>query len=339
MSNVDPLVSVVVLNWNGRRFLDDCLGSLLRQNFTDYEVLLVDNGSTDDSLDFVRETFSNESRLRVIELGANFGFSKGNNLGVDYARGKYIIVLNNDTTVREGFVRELVGVAESDSRIASVGCRVLSVDGGTWFSQKFMNGGFIVPLFLQNLVRSRVDYVSDRCCVNLANSGCACLFRKAAFWELGGYDEDFVADWEDWDLGYRINLAGYKSVYIPAALVIHCGGGSFGYPPDRYARIYRNTLLTHFKNYDVRNLILRFSFFALILLPLSHIGFIVRQLLVGNRKFNRSKMLSYFLSLARAYSMFLRELRVFSKKRFVIQKLRRKSDREVFRSTLSRYFL
>jgi len=332
------MASVVVLNWNGKPFLENCLGSLLDQDYSSYEVLLVDNGSTDGSLEMVREKFGGDSRIRIVELNKNYGFSKGNNIGVAHAQGNYVIILNNDTKVRETFVRELVTIAESDPEIASVGCKILSMDGSTWFSQKFTNGGFIVPLFLQNLVSKRVEEISERYCQNLANSGCVCLLRKKVLYEIGGYDEDFLADFEDWDLGYRINLAGYKSVHLPVPLVFHIGGGSAGYRPERYERIYRNMLLSHFKNYSSFNLLTRFSFLIFVMLPLSHVGFVVRQLVVS-RKFRRSDILGYFLSLAKGYIMFLSKLRYFSSKRYAVQKLRKISDKEIFRMTLARYFL
>jgi GT2 family glycosyltransferase len=287
----------------------------------------------------VQNTFGENSKLRIIALKENYGFSKGNNIGTRYTKGKYVIILNNDTIVKEKFITTLVSVAESDAKIASVGCKIFTKNGDTWFSQKFTNGGLIVPLFLQNLVRAQVDDISNRYCVNLANSGCACLFRKEVLCKIGGYDEDFWADWEDWDLGYRINIAGYKSVHVPVPLVFHIGGGSFGNPPERYSRIYRNTLFTYFKNYESSNLLTRFFFFAFILLPLSHLGFVVSQLIVNGRQPRRNEVLGYFLSLANGYGMFLSKLRVFSRKRYSIQKLRQTSDKDVFRNTSSKSFL
>jgi GT2 family glycosyltransferase len=326
-------VSVIVLNWNGKRFLDACLGSLLRQNCLSYEILLVDNGSSDGSVEYVRDRFGKDPRLRIITLGKNFGFSKGNNIGTRHANGKYVIILNNDTIVNENFVTALVTVAESDAKIASVGCKILTMDGDIWFSQKFTNCGFIVPIFLQSLVSARIDDISDRRSTNLANSGCACLFNKEVLCNIGGYDEDFLADWEDWDLGYRINLAGYKSVYTSLPLVFHLGGGSFGYPPERYSRVYRNTLSTYFKNYESVNLVTRFFFLAFFLLPISHIGSVVRQYLISSRKLRRHEMLGHFLSLSKGYWMFLSGLKVYSKKRYFIQKLRRTSDKDIFEET------
>jgi GT2 family glycosyltransferase len=272
------------------------------------------------------------SKLKILVLKENYGFAKANNIGIEHAQGKYVIILNNDTIVKEKFITELVNAAESDEKIASVGCKILTTNDETWFSQKFTNGGFIVPMFLHDLIRARVDEISNRYCVNLANSGCACLFKKQVLCRIGGYDEDFMADWEDWDLGYRINLAGYKSIYVPISLVFHIGSGSFGNPPKRFSRIYRNTLFTYFKNYESYNLLTRFFFVTFVLLPFFHLGFIVRKLMVNNPQFQR-EMPGHFFSLVKAYGMFLSELHIFSKKRYSIQKLRKISDKEIFEKT------
>lgn len=332
-------VSVIVLNWNGKRFLYDCLNSLLNQDYSDFEVVLVDNGSTDDSLGYVKKTFGHDSRLRILALEKNYGFAKGNNMGVKFASGSYVIILNNDTIVDQKFISSLTIAAESNTAVGSVGCKIVMMNGATWLSQKFTNRGFVVPFFLQNLVKEKVDYVSTSRIVNLANSGCACLFTKKVFDELGGYDEDFVTDWEDWDLGYRINLAGYNCIHLPIELVLHYGGGSAGYPPERYTRIYRNMLFSLFKNYELTNLITRFSFTAFFFLPLFHVGLIVRQLANKGTKFQSSRMLDYFLSFFRAYYKFLLDLTIICQKRYKTQKLRRATDKLIFRKTFIRFFL
>jgi len=333
MSGKKPLVSVIVLNWNGKHFLSKCLSSLLDQNYSTYEVLLVDNGSTDGSVEFVKNKFGENIALRIIALKENYGFSKGNNLGIKYAQGDYVIILNNDTEVRKNFITELVNIVEGDDRVGSVGCKILTQKGKTWFSQKFTNEGFIVPFFLQTLVDRRIEMISNCFCINLANSGCAVLYRRNVLDEVGFYDEDFWSNWEDWDLGYRINLAGFKSMYVPEPLVYHVGGGSERFPPERYARIYRNMLFTYFKNYETRNLFIRFPILLFILIPLQHIGWILHRLLTHPSEFNREQELQYFFSIEKAVFEFLLKLRPFIKKRYFIQQLRKVSDREVFSST------
>ena len=334
----NPIASVIVLNWNGKRFLQKCIASLLNQSFNrNYEVLLVDNGSTDGSLDLVRLHFDRDGRLKIIPLGNNYGFSKGNNLGMSYSRGKYLVVLNDDTEVEPNFLKELVETAESDENIASVSCKVKYYNGNVWFGQYFTNHGFIVPFLTQNLFKAALAEKYSQFSVNLANSGCAVLYRKEVIEKIGGFDEDFWADWEDYDLGYRINIAGYKSVYIPSYLCLHYGGGSFGFSPNRMGRMYTNMLFTYFKNYERKNFAFRFPIFLWFLLPLYHSGWIVDRLLFSPPDYNKRKGIEYLFSLPKAYLKFASQLKTFCRKRYVIDKLRKIPDSQIFSNTYLKF--
>jgi GT2 family glycosyltransferase len=335
ISKPAKFVSVIVLNWNGKHFLQKCIGSLLNQDYVTYEVLFVDNASTDDSLEYVKSFFGNQPKLRILALPENYGFSKGNNIAIkSCTKSDYVIILNNDTEVKKNFIKELVIAADNNEQIGSVGCKILTTDQKVWFSQKFTNGGFIVPFLLQTLVANRVEEISDKHSVNLSNSGCAVLFRKSLLDIIGGYDEDFWSNWEDWDLGYRVNLAGYKSVYIPKPLVVHVGGGSEGYSPERCVKIYRNMLFTYFKNYDDVNLVFRFSVMLLVFLPAFHFGWIVNRMLSHEKTdFYKGRELGYFVSMEKAVYEFLINLKVFVKKRYILKALRKISDKKIFSNT------
>lgn len=337
-----PRVSVIVLNWNGKHFLEKCLGSLLNQDCSDFEVLLVDNGSTDSSVEFVRNTFGEDSRLRIVALSENYGFSEGNNIGFKHAKGKYVISLNNDTEVQPNFVEELVKVAESDEKIGSVGCKIVNYDGSAGYGPVFTNKGFI-GLFLFagdiKLVRRRWEKVCSMYSTNLANCGCAVLYRKKVLEIVGGFDEDFWSDWEDHDLGFRISLAGFKSVYTPKTAVFHAGAGSEGFSAKRSVRIVRNMLVTYIKNYEPENVATRFMLFLFILLPITHIAHIF---LNEWRIFRKGAPLSLELlierrqgysALFKAYASFLHMLPFFILKRKKVQKLRKVSDRVIFSRT------
>jgi len=333
MQNNRPIASVIVLNWNGKRFLGKCIASLLNQSASDYEVLLVDNGSADNSVELIRKNFADDPRLRIVELGYNYGFSKGNNLGIKSANGKYVIVLNNDTEVKPNFVSKLVSVAESDNNIASVSCKIMHYDGSVWFGQYFTNGGLIVPFFTQGFSTQYLNRIYNQSSQNLANSGCAVLYKKDVIDRIEGFDEDFWTDWEDYDLGFRTNLAGFKSVYTPEFLVVHLGGGSAGSSPERYVRIYRNMLFTYFKNYDTKDLLTRFPLFLFALLPTLHVGWIVHRLVTRPPDFHRNKSMQYLLSLDKSIISFLLNLKMFVRKRYFIQRLRKVSDSAIFSNT------
>jgi GT2 family glycosyltransferase len=328
-----PLVSVIVLNWNGKCFLKKCLGSLVNQDYCNLEILFVDNGSSDDSVEFVRNNFGKDHKLRIVALEENYGFSKGNNLGIRHARGDYVIILNNDTEVKPNFVKELVKIAESDDKIGSVSCKILWQERKTWFSQKFTNGGFIVPFFLQTVIEKHIDAISAVPSTNLANSGCAVLYKKDVLNIVGGFDAEYWSNFEDWDLGYRINLAGFKSVYIPKPLVFHVGAGSEGFTPERKVKCYRNMLFTYFKNYESNNLLLRFPIIIYLIVPLWHLSWFCHRSASSCLDFDKKRSLDSFLSIMRAYMQFLLNLNVFVKKRYKVQKLRKVSDKQIFSNT------
>jgi GT2 family glycosyltransferase len=340
MPKESKFVTVIVLNWNGKRFLQKCIGSLLDQEYLTYEVLLVDNASTDNSIEFVQGLFGNPPKLRILSLQENYGFSKGNNIGIkSCTKSDYVIILNNDTEVEKNFVKKMVQTAEISPEIGSVGPKILFNNKKMWFSQKFTNNGFIVPYFLQTIMNKKLEEISNSFNTNLSNSGCAVLYRKSIIDKIGGFDEDFWSNWEDWDLGYRINIAGFKSVCIPDPLVYHVGGGSEGSSPERFVRIYRNELFMYFKNYDTKSLLFRFPFLLFVFQPIYHLVWFLQRLLARSPELYRGREFDYFISRERALFSFLCNLKIFIKKRYLVQKIRKTSDDEIFDNTECKYII
>lgn len=326
-----PLVSVIVLNWNGKKFLERCISSLLRQTYSNYKIVFVDNDSTDGSVEFVKDKFGKSCRLKILSLNHNYGFAEGNNIGCKHAKGKYVIMLNNDTEVQPNFIEELVKVAETDEMVGSVGCRILQYDGKAGYTPIFTNKGFVVPFFLgASTAEDRLDKVCSIESSNLANCGCAALYRRDLFDLLGGFDKDFWSDWEDHDLGFRINIAGFKSLFTPKTIVLHVGGGAAGFSKERRTRIYRNMLFTYIKDFEVENLISRLFFFMFFLLPIGHFAWIF----FNEWRIYRKKAFSYdrkaYFSLFEGYIQFLSMVRRFVKKRGRVQRLRSVSDAQIF---------
>src|SRR5208283_4394577 len=138
------MVSVVVLNWNGKKFLGKCLESLLLQTLDSFEVIVVDNASTDASVEYVRSRFAS---VRVIENKRNLGFAAGNNVGIKSSRGRFIVVLNNDTRVSRDFLKSLVEVALANDSIGSVGCGIVQEDLTVKYGPVFLTrSGVIVGI-------------------------------------------------------------------------------------------------------------------------------------------------------------------------------------------------
>jgi len=216
-------VRVIVLNWNGRRWLDGCLGALRRQQGCAFEVLVVDNASSDGSAAIVRERCP---ECQLIALDTNIGFAAGNNAGARGATAPYLVFLNNDTEVEPGWLAALVAAADRDPQVGLVTSHVVYMDhpdvidsAGDGYLQ--CGGGY------KRRHGQRVDpQAADR--EVFGACGAAFLIRRDLFERLGGFDEDFFMVYEDVDLSYRARLTGSRVVFASGALVRHAGSASLG---------------------------------------------------------------------------------------------------------------
>ncbi len=259
----DIKVSIIVLGYNGEKYLRDAFDSLFNLNFSKdyYEIIYVDNGSTDNSCKIAEEYQNKYKNIRVIRNKSNLGFSAGNNIGIRVAKGKYVALFNQDAIAEKGWLRELVELMEQDQKIGAVGGKIfyynsndLQVSGA-----KVYYGGFSRSRALSDEEGS-IDYVS----------GCAMLIRKRLLDEVGLLDEDLTAYYEETDLCSRIRKGGYKIYYTPRAVVWHN-------TPKRSKRLsqyttyhmHRNRVIYCCKNYKHKNIFLAldllffFNIFAL----------------------------------------------------------------------------
>lgn len=258
---MEPRVSVIIVNWNGCHHLGECLDSLAAQSFRDFEVLLVDNGSKDNSVAFVQKSYPT---VKILPLTENTGFARGNNLGFSVAQGEYLVTLNNDTRTEPGWLKELVAAADADPSIGMVASRIGS------YSDPDRLDSIGVSLCRDGM--SRAAY-RRRCFSTLGLSGvidillpsaCAALYRRAMIAEIGGFDEDFFAYCEDTDLGLRGRRAGWRAVAALEAVVLHKysqTGGALS--PFKLRLVERNHYWVALKN---------FTWPALLLLPLTTLG-------------------------------------------------------------------
>ena len=223
-SPTSPRVTVVIPNWNGERFLDFCLTSLRRQSFKDFETVLVDNGSTDTSVGFAERNFP---EVLVISLNENRGFSAAVNAGIGVSRAEYVALLNNDTEVDPGWLEALVRAGESQLEAGLFASKLVDfhdrrVLDGT--GDALRRSGLPYRIGHQELDRGQFDepaFVFSACAA-------AALYRRSLFEEIGPFDEDFFAYCEDGDVSFRAQLAGYKCLYVPKAVVYHMGSASTG---------------------------------------------------------------------------------------------------------------
>lgn len=225
-------VTVVIPNWNGRDLIGDCLESLRAQTYRDLEIVVVDNGSSDGSADFIMSEYP---EARLIALPANKGFAGGVNTGVREATGAHVAVLNNDAIADPNWVDELVRAMKVNRDVGIIASRALQrdqdvLDGA---GDSYSVWGLPFPRGRDEPDGERYDEQTEV----FAASGSACLIARAVFEELEGFDEDFFAYYEDVDLAFRARLRGWRVVYQPTARVRHHVGATSGRLGD-FARFH-----------------------------------------------------------------------------------------------------
>lgn len=242
-----PLASVVIVTWNSATYLPRCLDALAAQVFKDFEIVLVDNGSTDGCLDAV-ENHVSTLRLRVIRLNENRGFTAANNLGAHQAQGKWLALLNSDAFPEPDWLEKLLEAAVNNPDFSFFASRqlkanaphlldgagdVFHVSGLTW--RRF--GGWPSAQF--GLVPEEV----------FSPCGAAALYLRQAFLDVGGFDEDYFSYQEDVDLGFRLRSQGFRCLYVPQAVIHHIGSASTGrISPFVIYHGHRNLVWTYLKD-------------------------------------------------------------------------------------------
>jgi GT2 family glycosyltransferase len=219
-----PEVAVVVLNWNGRRWLEGCFSALLANTDIKFQAWLVDNGSTDDSLTLVEQRFP---WVTILPLGVNLGFGAAYNRAARLISAPLMVLLNNDTLVQPGWLAALVDDIRAHPRAAVVGAKLLYIDRPTIVNHA---GGRLTPLGAAYDEGfgcpdgPRFDHAGTVGCA----TGAAMIVRREALLEIGGFDERYFAYFEDADLCWRFWLRGWTARYQPASRVLHAYGGSTG---------------------------------------------------------------------------------------------------------------
>jgi GT2 family glycosyltransferase len=248
-----PKVSIIVLNYNGGKYLKECLDSVLRTDYHNIEVIVVDNASDDGSPEFVKKHYP---QVILIENEKNLGFCEGNNIGIRKATGEIIILLNNDTIVDSKWIKEILKKAE-DPKVGIVGCRLYfpgsKIIQSLGFRMRFL--GYWESIGAGQIDNGQFDEIRD---VDFV-SGAALAIKREVIKKIGLFDSEFYAYNEDKDLCYRARKAGYR-VITSNAVVYHYGSMSW----DRFQikKIYlnnRNLLRFVIKHYSPKAL-LRFTF-------------------------------------------------------------------------------
>jgi GT2 family glycosyltransferase len=211
-----PKASVIIVNWNGLRHLKRCLPSVFKQSYPDYEVLIVDNASTDGSHEYVSQEFP---VARLVRNERNLGYAGANNVGFKHATGEYIAVLNPDTEVDPNWLNELVRAMEADPKVGLATPKILLLDDPAHLNACGNEITFTGLTFCRGLNRGAQEY--DRPEMVSAVSGAAFVIRRSVLGDIGGFDDLFFMYYEDTDLSLRAMLAGYNCLYVPTAKVYH----------------------------------------------------------------------------------------------------------------------
>ncbi|MFC1496861.1 glycosyltransferase family 2 protein [Verrucomicrobiota bacterium] len=262
-----PLVSIIVLTVNATGYLEKCLHSLSEQTYSNIEIIVVDNGSTEDIAGFLEKEFP---AVHCVRIEKNIGFAGGNNKGVKVAKGEYIALINNDAVADANWIMAMVKTAETDSMIGAIASAV--VDGkNPSLLDSFGMGIAIDGMSRQARHGSPVSDLSAPERV-LAVSGCACLLRSKTLKETGLFDERFFAYCEDTDLSLRLCWAGWKIIAEPRARVAHYHSHTVGrFSVKKVFWVERNHYWVALKN---------FPFFLVFLIPLVTLWRLVIQLYV-----------------------------------------------------------
>ena len=255
--NKEPSVSVIVLNYNGIRYLEACLSSLRSQSYNNYEIIVYDNASTDVSVKFINQNFP---EVVLIQGKRNVGFAKANNVAIDFALEKnsdFVFLVNNDTSAENTLIERLVANFQKQDSLGIISPAVFNLyDRHTLQELGMTIDKFGYPLAIKSSKdQARVFFVS----------GCAMMIKSEVLRKIGAFDEKYFMFAEDLDLCWRAQLAGYKVAVDEKAKIFHVGGGtlpggvatelSYETNARRVFLREKNTLRTLLKNYDNENLL------------------------------------------------------------------------------------
>lgn len=238
----NPLVSIIIVNYNGQKLLENCFESLSKVTYPNFETILVDNNSEDNSIQYVKENFP---ETLIIKLEKNYGFAYPNNIGAKNAKGEMLLFLNNDTTVDHKFVDTLVNTMNNDPKIAICQSMLLKPNGDVDSSGDFVDTMGVAYSSKEKVIKTREI---------LSAKGAAMMMKKDIFNKLGGFDEKFYLSFEDVDLGWRTWILGYKVVVVPDSLVYHLGGKTSEKMKYEIAfHGFKNQLSMKFTNFEKSN--------------------------------------------------------------------------------------
>lgn len=256
---VMQMISIVIPNYNGKKYLKECLDSIYNINDMNYQVIVIDNASQDDTFEWLMEY----NHLIFKQLDKNYGFSRAVNEGIRLAQGEYVLLLNNDTVIEVDFLEQLVAAIEKDPKIFGVSSKMIA-----YHNRKVMDDAGdeynVLGWAKKRGDGQPVEWFTQPQRVFSACAGAA-LYRKCILDEIGYFDEHFFAYMEDIDISYRANIYGYKNIYCPEAKVYHIGSATSGSRHNAFKveLAARNNIYVVYKNMPFIQLVINLPFLIL----------------------------------------------------------------------------
>lgn len=320
------LVSVIIVNWNGKHFLKECLTSLYNQNYKNIEVVFVDNNSKDGSVEYVKRSFP---KTKIIVNKENLGFAEANSVGYKETTGTYVLFLNNDTRVRKNFILELVKVLEKNKKIAGAQSKILLMDDPTKLDSV---GAFLTNTgFLYHYGIAKKDSLKYNKQIDLYSAKGACMMFKREVLEkikVDGeiFDSRYFAYFEETDMCHRVWLAGYRIAFVPKSIMYHKMGGTSAKLDNAFVQYhsFKNRINSYIKNLG--------TFELLKILPI-HILLCEVFALFSLFRFK----FQLFLSIQKAILWNIVEISTtLSKRKYIQTKIRKRSDSSFFSTITSK---
>jgi len=312
-----PIISIIIVNLNGKKWLKGLFESVLASDYPrdKLEVILVDNGSTDGSVNFVKERIRNGAKLKIIQNRRNLGWSPANNQGIEAATGEIIVCLSNDMEVDPKWLKEIVRVMEAGSNIGIIQCNSLSIwdkktpDSGMNYLDRF---GYAYSY--TSLGKPFEVFFAE---------GMAFAVKREVIEKVGMLDGYYFMEYDDMDFSWRACLAGYKVFFVPTAKVYHARGGTVGatyFQRVKNVMLYtRNHFVTLIKNYELKTL-----------LKLSPIILVVEILKILYLLIIKKNWKVAYAALNGIFYV-LKDLKVILQKRMKVQRIRKISDKEIMK--------
>lgn len=313
-----PQVSVIVVTHNNEKIIHPCIHSILKNNYPNYELIIVDNGSTDRTLQIIKELidkFNAHDKTKIIANNKNLGISKASNIGAHFSSGKYLAFLDSDAIVDPNWLFQPIEIMEKDETIAATQSKILKAYSYYKKEKIIDSAGGLMDLSFRSYVRGQnkpdegqYDKIEEIFYPTHTGS----IIRKKAFTEIGGFDDLFFMDLHDVDLGWRFWIKGYKVVFAPKSIVYHRRGGSRKKP--NYSNT-KNYLTMVVKNLDANKTIAKYLVYHL------------TQIIIEIIKHKNQKALARFCSLFIVLKNFNK---IYSRKIF-LKNLRRNGLKEILK--------